>query len=78
MPIPSASPPWICPSTIIGLIRTAAVVHRNEATNLDVVRLRVDVDDADVGAERIRQIRRVIDHLRVESTLEASGSDSPL
>jgi hypothetical protein len=22
MPTPSASPPWICPSTIIGLIRT--------------------------------------------------------
>ena len=22
MPIPSASPPWTCPSTIIGLIRT--------------------------------------------------------
>ena len=30
----------------------AAVVDRDEAAQLDLARARVDVDDADVGAER--------------------------
>ena len=39
----------------------AAVVDRDEAADLDLAGARVDVDDADVGAERERQVRRVVD-----------------
>ena len=38
----------------------AAVVNRNEATHLDLARALVDVDNADVTAERIRKIWRIV------------------
>ena len=34
---------------------------------------RVDVDDADVAAVRVGEVRRVVDHLRVEVALDALG-----
>ena len=49
----------------------AAVVDRDEAPDRDLGRPRVDVDDADVGAERERQVRRVVDGLGVEPALDA-------
>ena len=49
----------------------AAVVDRDEAADLDHRGARVDVDDADVGAERERQVRRVVDGLGVEPRLDA-------
>ena len=42
----------------------AAVVDRDEAPHRDLAGARIDVDDADVGAERERQVRRVVDRSR--------------
>ena len=44
----------------------AAVVDRDEPAHLDLARAGVDVDDADVGAEREGQVRRVVDAARVQ------------
>src|SRR5437867_1140641 len=38
----------------------AAVVYRDEPPNLDLAGLFVDVDDADVATERVRQVRWVV------------------
>ena len=51
----------------------AAVVDRDEAADLHVRGLGVDVDDRDVGAVRVGEVRRVVDDLRVEAALEALG-----
>src|SRR4029453_18298 len=51
----------------------AAVVHGDEAPDLDVGGIGIDVHDGDVGAVGIRQVRRVVDDLRVEPTLHALG-----
>jgi hypothetical protein len=56
---------------IIGLIR---VPQSSTATNRRTLTCPVpgvDVDDADVGAEREREIRRVVDRLRLERALDA-------
>ena len=52
MPTPSARPPWIWPSTIIGLMRTPQSSTAMKRRTLTSPGARVDVDDADVGAER--------------------------
>ena len=41
----------------------AAVVHRDEAADRDLGGVGVDVDDGDVGAVRVGQVRRVVDDL---------------
>ena len=51
----------------------AAVVDRDEAPDLHLAGARVDVDDADVGPEGVGQVRRVVDHGRVEVALDALG-----
>ena len=51
----------------------AAVVDRDEPAHLDLAGARVDVDDADVGAVRVGEVRRVVDDLRVEVPLDALG-----
>ena len=60
MPMPSARPPWIWPSTIIGLMRGPSR-HGDEAPHRDLAGARVDVHDADVGPERVGQVGRVVD-----------------
>jgi hypothetical protein len=47
----------------------AAVVDRDEATDVDLARALVDVDHADVAAERERQVRRVVVVDRLEARL---------
>ncbi len=47
---PCATPPWIWPSTIIGLIRFPQAVHHRVAQDGDVGGLRVDLDDGGVHA----------------------------
>ena len=47
----------------------AAVVDRDEAADLDLAGALVDVDDADVAAERERQVRRVVVVDRLEARL---------
>src|SRR3712207_7934991 len=44
----------------------AAVVDGDEPAHLDLPRPGVDVDDADVRAVGVREVRRVVDGLRVE------------
>ena len=50
-----------------------AVVHRDEPAHLDHAGAGVDVGHADVGAERERQVRRVVDGLGVQVALHALG-----
>ena len=73
MPTPSASPPWTWPSTIIGLIRTPQSSTAMNRRTVTCAGARVDVDDADVGAERVGQVRRVVDDLGVQVALDALG-----
>ena len=73
MPTPSASPPWTCPSTIIGLIRTPQSSTAMNRRTCTCAGARVHVDDADVGAERVGEVRRVVHGLRVEVALDAVG-----
>jgi hypothetical protein len=47
----------------------AAVVDGHEAADLDLARALVDVDDADVRAEREREVRRVVVVDRLEAGL---------
>ena len=51
----------------------AAVVDRDEAPHRDLGGVGVDVDDGDVGAVGVGEVRRVVDHLRVEPALHALG-----
>ena len=50
-----------------------AVVDGDEAPHLHDGRPGIDVDDADVGAEREGQVRRVVDGLGVQAGLDAGG-----
>ena len=49
----------------------AAVVDRDEAPDGDMSRVGVDVDDGDVGAVGVGEVRRVVDHLCVEPALHS-------
>ena len=49
----------------------AAVVDGDEPPHLDLAGARVDVHDADVGAEREGQVRRVVGDLGVEVAVDA-------
>jgi hypothetical protein len=51
----------------------AAVVDRDEAPDLHLTGAGVDVDDADVGAERERQVRRRVDRGLVEVAFDSVG-----
>ena len=51
----------------------AAVVDGDEPPDLHLRRPRVDVDHADVGAERVREVRRVVADLGLEAALHAVG-----
>ena len=51
----------------------AAVVDGDEPPDLHLPGAGVDVDDADVGAERVGEVRRVVDRLGVEVALDALG-----
>ena len=73
MPMPSARPPCTCPSTIIGLIRTPQSSTAMNRRTLTCAGARVDVDDADVGAVRVGEVRRVVDARGVEVALDAVG-----
>ena len=50
-----------------------AVVHRDEPADVDLAGARVHVDHADVGAERVGQVGRVVDAGRVQLALDAVG-----
>ena len=52
-PMPWATPPWICPSTSIGLITRAAVVGHHVAQELDLAGLRIDLDHRHVDRARV-------------------------
>ena len=73
MPMPSASPPCTWPSTIIGLIRTPQSSTAMNRRTLTCTGAGVDVHDADVGAEREGQVRRVVDGRGVQMPLDALG-----
>ena len=62
-PTPVATPPCTWPSAMTGLIDRARVVDRDEAPELDLAGLGVDLDDGDVRAERERRSARVEDLL---------------
>ena len=51
----------------------AAVVDRDEPAHLDRRGAGIDVDDADVGAEREGEVRRVVADLGVQAALDALG-----
>ena len=68
IPTPSVRPPWTWPSTIIGLICNSAIIDGDEPAHPHLPRPRIDVDH-DVGTERKRQVRRVVDGLGVEPGL---------
>ena len=71
--MPSARPPCTWPSTIIGLIRGPQSSTAMNRRTLTCAGPLVDVDDADVGTERVREVRRVVDGRRVEVPLDALG-----
>ena len=57
----------------------AAVVDRDEAPDRDLSGVGIDVDDGDVRAVRVGEVRRVVDHLCVEPALQLPpGIGSPL
>ena len=73
MPTPSASPPWTWPSTIIGLIRGPQSSTAMNRRTFTCAGARVDVDHADVGAERVGEVGRVVDAGRVQVALHPFG-----
>ena len=54
------NPPWIWPSHDHRVDDVAAVVDRDEAPDLHLAGAAIDVDDADVAAEREGQVRRIV------------------
>ena len=54
MPMPSARPPWIWPSTIIGLIRVPQSSTAMKRRTFTAPVPAIHVDDADVGPVRDR------------------------
>ena len=73
IPTPSVSPPCTWPSMIIGLMRVPQSSTAMKRRTLTTAGPRVDVDDADVRAEREGEVRRVVDDLGVEAGLDALG-----
>ena len=51
----------------------AAVVDGDEAPHLDLGGSRIDVDDTDVGPERVGEVLGVVADLRFEAALDALG-----
>ena len=59
--MPWATPPCTWPSTIIGLMTTSHVVHRDIALNLDLAGIGIHLDDADVRAEGVGEVGRIVE-----------------
>src|SRR5262249_24272748 len=52
-----------------GVDNVATVINRHEAANFHFTRARVDIDDADIAAERESQVGRIIVRHRLEAGL---------
>jgi hypothetical protein len=70
---PIVSPPWIWPSTIIGLMMLPQSSTATKRRTLTSPVPLVDVDHADVAAEREGQVRRVVVVDRLEAGLHPGG-----
>ena len=70
---PWMTPPWTWPVDDQRVDLHAAVVDGDVLQHVDGAGLGVDLDDADVRAERPREVGRVVGDLRLEVRLEAVG-----
>ena len=59
--MPCATPPWIWPSTIIGLITVPISSTAQKPDDLDLAGLGIDLELTDMRAVAEGEIRRIVD-----------------